>query len=160
VAQQTPHRRRASLAVSAWLSHHERNPAWLARQTEADPGTIGTFLSGSTWPKLKTQGRIEKALGWPAGTLTAIADGAEPPPLDGGSALQDPVVGGDTQDAQQFVESLTGERLQSGVTNEDLLREILRSRSEADRMAGRIESVESGLGALSERVAKLEESGA
>jgi transcriptional regulator with XRE-family HTH domain len=69
-------------------------------------------------------------------------------------------VGGGAQDAQQYVESLTGERLQSGVTNEDLLREILRSRAETDRMAGRIESVESGLDALSERVAKLEESSA
>jgi hypothetical protein len=144
--------------VSAWLSHHERNTAWLVRQTEADPGTIGDFLNGNRWPKYKTQGRIEKALGWAAGTLTAIADGDEVPELGiGESGSQEGAVGGDTQDAQQFVESLTGERLSSGVTNEDLLREILRSRAETDRMAGRIEAVESGLGALSERVAKLEE---
>lgn len=157
---QTHDQRRASLAVSAWLSHQERNAAWLVRQTEADPGTIGDFLNGNRWPKFRTQGRIEKVLGWPAGTLTRIADGGDPPELDTNGASQEPAVGGDTQDAQQFVESLSGERMLSGVTNEDLLREILRSRAETDRMAGRIESVESGLGALSDRVAKLEESGA
>lgn len=90
---QTQDQRRASRAVTAWLAHHERNTAWLVRQTEADPGTIGDFLNGNRWPKFKTQGRIEKALGWPAGTMTAISDGAEPPNLD-------TAVGGDTQDAE------------------------------------------------------------
>ena len=69
----------------AWLAHHEQNTAWLARQTKADPGTIGDFLNGNRWPKYGTQGRIEKALGWPAGTLTAIADGGQVPNLDGTS---------------------------------------------------------------------------
>ena len=76
---QTEAQRRASLAVTAWLAGHERNTAWLVRQTKADPGTIGDFLNGQRWPKYGTQGRIEKALGWEPGTLTAIADGADPP---------------------------------------------------------------------------------
>lgn len=76
---QTQGQRRASLAVAAWLAHEERNVAWLVRQTGSDPGTLGDFLNGNRWPKFNTQGRIEKALGWPAGTITAIADGAEAP---------------------------------------------------------------------------------
>lgn len=91
---QTRGQRRASRAVGAWLAHAERNAAWLVRQTGSDPGTIGDFLNGNRWPKFKTQGRIEKALGWPAGTLTAVADGDDPP--DPGAA-----VGGVTEDAGQ-----------------------------------------------------------
>jgi hypothetical protein len=76
---QTKDQRRASRAVAAWLAHEERNVAWLVRQTGSDPGTLGDFLNGNRWPKFNTQGRIEKALGWPSGTLTAIADGDEAP---------------------------------------------------------------------------------
>lgn len=79
---QTDRQRRASRAVAAWLAHHERNATWLVRHSGADPGTIGDFLKGSRWPKYTTQGKIEKALEWPAGTLTEIVDGAEPPPLE------------------------------------------------------------------------------
>jgi hypothetical protein len=155
---QTQDQRRASRAVSAWLAHHERNTAWLVRQTEADPGTIGDFLNGNRWPKFKTQGRIEKALGWAAGTLTAIADGDEVPELGiGESGSQEGAVGGDTQDAQQFVESLTGERLQWSHQRGPAAGDP--AKQSRDRPHGRPHrsSVESGLGALSERVAKLEE---
>lgn len=94
---QTEDQRRASRAVATWLSYHERNAAWLVRQTEADPGTIGDFLNGNRWPKFRTQGRIEKALGWPPGAMTAIADGANAPD----PTVQDvATVGGDTQDAE------------------------------------------------------------
>lgn len=78
---QTDAQRRASRAVAAWLAHHQRNPAWLVRTAEADPGTIGDFLKGVRWPKYRTQGKIEQALGWEAGTITAIADGGSAPPL-------------------------------------------------------------------------------
>lgn len=91
---QTRDQRRASLAVSAWLAHNERNTAWLVRQTEADPGTIGDFLNGNRWPKFRTQGRIEKALGWAAGTLTEIADGGPAPDA------AEPPVGADTDDPE------------------------------------------------------------
>ncbi len=69
-------------------------------------------------------------------------------------------VGGDEQDAQQYVESLTGERVPSGVTNEDLLREIVRSRAEADQIRATVTDIDGRLEALSTRVAKLEEPGA
>lgn len=90
---QTQGQRRASLAVVAWLTHEERNVAWLVRQTGSDPGTLGDFLNGNRWPKFNTQGRIEKALGWPAGTITAIADGAEAPEPGAG-------VGGGSEDRE------------------------------------------------------------
>lgn len=78
---QTAAQRRASQAVVAWLAHHQRNQAWLVRSAEADPGTIGDFLKGVRWPKYRTQGKIEQALGWEAGTIQSVADGAKPPPL-------------------------------------------------------------------------------
>jgi hypothetical protein len=59
-------------------------------------------------------------------------------------------VGGGTQDAGQYVESSTGRLVESGVTNEDLLREILRSRAESDQIRADVRN-------LSERVARLEE---
>ncbi|WP_248582560.1 hypothetical protein [Nocardioides sp. InS609-2] len=94
---QTETQRRASRAVARWLAHREANTAWLVRQTGSDPGTIGDFLNGNRWPKFKTQGRIEKALSWPAGTLTAIADGADAPDPD---VNQPENVGGDTHDPE------------------------------------------------------------
>lgn len=106
---QTHDQRRASRGVSAWLAHHERNIAWLIRKTKADAGTIGDFLNGNRWPKFQNQGRIEKAIGWPAGTLTAIADGAEVPGLE---------------DHEEPAEAETAPL--ALVTDEDLVSEVLR----------------------------------
>ena len=100
---QTEGQRRASKAVAAWLAHHERNQVWLARQTEVDPGTIGDFLGGTRWPKFKTQGRIEKALGWPSGTIVNIADGGPIPPLDGEVPQPRTNVGGNADDADSLL---------------------------------------------------------
>jgi hypothetical protein len=76
---QTEAQRRASDAVAAWLARHHRNPAWLVAATKADPGTIGDFLNGTRWPKLGTQGRIEDAVGWPAGSIRQIGNGGDVP---------------------------------------------------------------------------------
>lgn len=76
---QTQAQARASDAVAAWLASHHRNPAWLVEAARADPGTIGDFLNGQRWPKLGTQGRIEEALGWPAGTIRQIGNGGPVP---------------------------------------------------------------------------------
>lgn len=70
---------RARLAVQAAMAARGMNPGDLARKGNVDPGTVGDFLSGQRWPKLRTQGRIEDALGWPAGTIAAVVNGAEPP---------------------------------------------------------------------------------
>lgn len=85
-------RTKARLAVAAELAHREWSPAFLAAQSGADPGTIGDFLNGKRWIKLPTQGKIERALGWPAGTISAIEAGGEPP------AVGD-VVGAGAEDA-------------------------------------------------------------
>jgi hypothetical protein len=75
---QNANQARAAQAVAAWLAHHEKNPAWLVDMTGADPGTIGDFLNGHRWPKLGTQGKIEKALGWPPGSIRQIGLGYPP----------------------------------------------------------------------------------
>lgn len=51
----------------------------LATKADVDPGTIGDFLGARRWPQLKTRSAIEKALGWPAGTIARVAAGARPP---------------------------------------------------------------------------------
>jgi hypothetical protein len=84
-------RTRARLAVAAELAHREWSTSRLARESGADPGTIGDFLGGKRWIKIPTQGKVERALGWRAGTIAAIESGQEPPQI-GDS------VGGDTED--------------------------------------------------------------
>src|SRR4051794_28388367 len=76
---QTSNQQRAAHAVAAWMAHLEWNNTQLVAATGADPGTIGDFLNGKRWPKIGTQGKIERALGWPAGTLRAIASGGVAP---------------------------------------------------------------------------------
>lgn len=57
----------------------------LSKRASVDLNTIGDFLSGARWPKSPTQGGIEFALGWPPGTISAIAAGMEVPPVGGRS---------------------------------------------------------------------------
>lgn len=76
---QTNNQRRAADAVAARMAHLEWNNTQLVAATGADPGTIGDFLNGKRWPKLGTQGKIERALDWPAGTLRTIAAGGPAP---------------------------------------------------------------------------------
>lgn len=88
---QTKNQQRAARAVAARMAHLEWNNAQLVAATGADPGTIGDFLNEKRWPKIGTQGKIERALGWVPGTLQAIAAGAdEPDPdFDVGTQAQD-----------------------------------------------------------------------
>lgn len=76
-------RTRARLAVHAELAHRGWTTSRLAGESGADPGTIGDFLNGTRWIKLPTQGKIERALGWPAGTISALVEGASAPPVGG-----------------------------------------------------------------------------
>ncbi|WP_133755447.1 hypothetical protein [Naumannella halotolerans] len=73
----------ARRAIKAWLAHHKKSQAWLRTAAKVDTGTLNEFLAGNRWPKLATQGKIEDALGWSAGTISAIAEGDPPPPLPG-----------------------------------------------------------------------------
>lgn len=70
---------RARQAVSAELAARQRNPLWLTREAGIDAGTLADFLGGSRWPKTSTQGKVERALGWPPGSINAIAHGAPAP---------------------------------------------------------------------------------
>lgn len=75
---QTPTQQRAAQAVASWLAANEQNPTWLVQAAGVDPGTIGDFLNGQRWPKTATQGKIEAALGWPAGSIRQIGAGGDP----------------------------------------------------------------------------------
>jgi hypothetical protein len=90
---QTQHQRRAADAVAARMAHLEWNNAQLVAIAGVDAGTVGDFLNGKRWPKIGTQGKIEKALGWSLGTLRSIAAGAPVPdpvnPDAAGSANED-----------------------------------------------------------------------
>lgn len=96
---QTSNQQRAAQAVAAAMAHLEWNNTQLVAATGADPGTIGDFLNGKRWPKIGTQGKIERALGWAPGTLRLIASGG-PAPEPGR------VVGGARQDQTQYDDAL------------------------------------------------------
>ena len=64
---------RQALAAAGW------NPADLARAAEVDEGTVLDFINGQRTPQIRTRGKLEAALGWPAGTLDDIAAGGEAP---------------------------------------------------------------------------------
>lgn len=96
---QTKNQQRAADAVAAWMAHLEWNNTQLVAATGADPGTIGDFLNGKRWPKIGTQGKIERALEWPPGTLRSIAAGG--PALEPGDA-----VGGRRHDRDQSDDAL------------------------------------------------------
>lgn len=107
---QTKNQQRAAQAVAAWMAQNEWNNTQLVTKADADPGTIGDFLNGKRWPKIGTQGRIEKALGWAPGTLRSIAMGGPSP---------DPtaLVGARLEDSPQNDDSLRFRR-PTGLTDE------------------------------------------
>lgn len=92
---QTKNQQRAAHAVAARMAHLEWNNTQLVAATKADPGTVGDFLNGKRWPKIGTQGKIEHALDWPAGTLRSIASGGPAPDPAG-------TVGGPRQDQDPY----------------------------------------------------------
>lgn len=97
--------RAAAAAVEAAAGEKGWNAADLASVAQVDPATVGDFLGARRWPQMKTRGALEKALGWPAGSIARIADG--------GAA---PIVGPATQDAEP-----TGLPVGSGVDPELLV---------------------------------------
>lgn len=83
------------LAIQAEMSHRGWNITQLRDASEVDAGTLGDFLAGNRWPRMRTLGRIEHAVGWPPGTIVRMLDGEPAPP-----------VGGDTQDAAHEEDAL------------------------------------------------------
>ena len=71
------------VAVTAEMASRGWNIADLRNAADIDPGTIGDFLDGSRWPQIRTLGKIEKALDWPAGTIAAMLAGAPAPTVGG-----------------------------------------------------------------------------
>src|SRR5690349_16352896 len=100
---QTSNQQRAAHAVAARMARLEWNNTQLVAATGADPGTIGDFLNGKRWPKIGTQGKIERALEWPPGTLRSIASGGAAPDVAG-------PVGGRRDDGDQYDDSLSFRR--------------------------------------------------
>lgn len=135
---QNANQRRASDAVARWLAERDLTITWLAEKAEADPGTAGDFLAGLRWPKLKTQARFEKALGWPSGIIRQIGFGEDVP-----DSLFGPAVGADAEDAS-YVAS-PGERVEGGSRDDEVLREIRAVREEQQRMSERLARVEERL---------------
>jgi len=134
---QNPNQQRAANAVASWLAKHHKNHAWLVDAAKADPGTISDFLSHERWPKLGTQGRIEDSLGWPAGIIRQIGNGAEVD-IDALIATSPPTpVGGPTQDAG-YVAS-PGERVEGGATNDEVLAGIREMRDDMRALREAIE---------------------
>lgn len=98
---------------------------------------------------VNTYSAIEDALGWLRGTCYRILAGLDPDEVLRGT------VGGDAQNAGRGTEdhvNAPGDTVEAGITNEDLLREIVRSRAEFDQIRAEVASV-------SERVARLERGG-
>lgn len=127
---QTPSQQRAADTVAKWLAANEKNPAWLVDATGADPGTIGDFLNGLRWPKLGTQGKIEKALGWPSGCIRQIGNGSDPEVV--GAVVQDP----------GYV-AAPGDRSSEGSTDDEVLREVRAMRGEVRELSERVARLES-----------------
>ncbi|MEP7738571.1 hypothetical protein ABKW28_13015 [Nocardioides sp. 31GB23] len=126
--------------MASWLAHHEKNNAWLVTATGMDAGTIGTFLGGSTWPKVGNQGKLEKALGWPAGTIRQIAHtGVVPDGLIETSPNSQPSkgVGGTAQDAG-YVKA-PGETVEGGATDDEVLEGIRAMREDMRALREAIE---------------------
>ncbi len=131
----------------------------MAQRYSVSAAASASGMSRDTWKKIESGRPVQD---------TNLAAALELLSLD---EAGDPIVGGASQDADQFVESLTGERVVGGVSNEDLLREILRSRAESDQIRAAVGDLDSRLiivettakstrglvAALSERVAGLEQ---
>lgn len=71
-------RKAARMAVQREIARAGSDGVTLGRQAGVHAQTVQSFLNGQRWPALKTLGRIDTALGWPVGTLSAIAEGGYP----------------------------------------------------------------------------------
>lgn len=71
-------RKAARMAVQRELARTGGDGAALGRKSGVHPQTVQAFIRGERWPALKTLGRLDAALGWPVGTLSAIAEGGYP----------------------------------------------------------------------------------
>lgn len=71
-------RKAARMAVQREIAREGSDGVALGRRAGVHAQTVQTFLNGQRWPALKTLGKLDTALGWPVGTLSAIAEGGYP----------------------------------------------------------------------------------
>lgn len=116
-------RREVRLAVRAHMAWRGWNKAELQDAAGIDPNTAGDFLNGQRWPQARTLARIEKALEWAPGTISAALEGAPLP------AVPEPDV---EEESDASYVTAPGERADSSVTNAEVLAAI-REMTEAIR---------------------------
>lgn len=130
---QTSHQKQAAQAVGAYLAANELNPTWLVEKTGADPGTIGDFLNLKRWPKLATQGKIEAALGWPAGSIRQLGNGEDAEQLGLTTSPGQPADGS------------------PGLSTAELTASLLRARGETDDLKADVRALEQRIAVLEQR---------
>lgn len=74
-----PGRKAARMAVARELARQGSDATALAKRAGIHPQTVQAMVSGARWPSLRTLGALDAALGWQAGTLSSIAEGAPEP---------------------------------------------------------------------------------
>lgn len=82
-------RKAARIAAQREIARSGLDGVALGARAKVHPQTVQAFLAGKRWPELRTLGKLDVALGWPAGTLATIAEGGEVPPNLAGP-LSDP----------------------------------------------------------------------
>lgn len=65
-------RAHARAAVEDAINSAEMTPQQFADLAGVFVDTVRDFLNGSTWPRAKSLWRMEEALGWPRGRISAI----------------------------------------------------------------------------------------
>lgn len=71
--------RAAAAAVEAAAGAKGWNVRDLAAAAGVDYGTAADLVGAKRWPRNTTRAAIEKALGWPAGSIARVADGDAAP---------------------------------------------------------------------------------
>lgn len=69
----------AAAAVEAAAGARGWNIRDLASAADVDPATVTDFLAGKRWPRISTRGALERALGWPGGSIATVAGGGAAP---------------------------------------------------------------------------------
>lgn len=69
----------AAAAVEAAAGARGWNVRDLASAADVDPATVTDFLAGRRWPRISTRGALERALGWPGGSIATVAGGGVAP---------------------------------------------------------------------------------
>lgn len=81
-------------AIGQALARKQWNSTDLARNADLSVDTVGDLLNGRRWPRAATLAKVEAALGWEPGVISASL---------AGSTQIWVAVGGDAQDAEEVL---------------------------------------------------------